>query len=124
MTVRDRATSGRACQGWGWREKMRVAPPFDSRTLCPSEATPMSTIVPRLRRSVKDRLLRHLRLCRSPGLKTRYLIILNLVNGRLPPQVAAVLALHRATVYRVAARFRDHGERGLYDRRHDNGPTK
>jgi transposase len=84
----------------------------------------MSCIVPRLRLSVKNRLLRHLRLCRDPGLKTRYLIIVNLLAGRCPQQTAAVLALHRATVYRVAARFRDHGELGLYDRRRDNGPAK
>jgi transposase len=84
----------------------------------------MVTIVPRLRRSVKDRLLRHLRLCRDPGLKTRYLVVVNLLAGRGPQQTAAVLALHRATVYRVAARFRDYGERGLYDRRQHNGPTK
>jgi transposase len=84
----------------------------------------MSCIVPRLRLSVKDRLLRHLRLCRDPGLKTRYLVIVNLLAGRCPQQTAAVLALHRATVYRVAARFRDHGEWGLYDRRQGNGPTK
>jgi transposase len=84
----------------------------------------MSAIVPRLRLSVKDRLHRHLRACRDPGLKSRYLIIVNLVAGRSPPQTAAVLALNRATVYRVAARFRDRGELGLYDRRQDNGPTK
>jgi putative transposase len=65
-----------------------------------------------------------LRLCRDPSLKTRYLIIVNLLAGRCPQQTAAVLALHRATVYRVAARFRDHGEFGLYGRRQDNGPTK
>ena len=51
----------------------------------------MSTIVPRLRRSVKDRLLRHLRLCRDPGLKTRYLVVVNLLAGRCPQQTAAVL---------------------------------
>ncbi len=84
----------------------------------------MSLIVPRLRLSVKETLLRHLRLCRDPGLKTRYLIIINLVAGRGPQQTAAVLALHRATVYRVAARFRDQGELGLFDCRANNGPTK
>lgn len=84
----------------------------------------MSGILPRLRVSVKDRLCRHLRQCREPGLKIRYLIILNLAAGRSPQQTAAVLVLHRATVYRVAARFRQHGELGLFDRRHSNGPTK
>jgi transposase len=84
----------------------------------------MSVIVPRLRQSVKDRLLRHLRTCHEPGLKTRYLIIVNLAAGRSPQKTADVLALHRATVYRTAARFRDQGERGLSDRRHENGPAK
>jgi transposase len=84
----------------------------------------MSVILPCLRLSVKDRLHRHLRACRDPGRKTRYLIIVNLVAGRSPQKIADVLALHRATVYRVAARFRAQGELGLFDRRHDNGPTK
>lgn len=84
----------------------------------------MSAIFSRLRLSVKERLYRHLRACRDPGLKTRYLIIVNLVAGRSPPKTADVLAVHRATVYRVAARFRDRGELGLYDRRQDNGSTK
>src|SRR4051794_28222982 len=84
----------------------------------------MSAILPPQRLSVKERLYRHLRLCRDAGLKIRYLIIVNLVAGRSPPKIASVLAVHRATIYRVAARFRDHGELGLYDRRHDNGPTK
>src|SRR5580704_13924463 len=84
----------------------------------------MCAILPRLRLSVKNRLCRHLRLCRDPGLKTRYLIIVNLLAGRSPQLTATVLALHLASVYRVAARFRDHGELGLYDRRQDNGPTK
>jgi len=84
----------------------------------------MSVIVPRLRLSVKERLYRHLRLCPDAGLKIRYLIIVNLVAGRSPQNTADVLAVHRATVYRVAKRFRDQGELGLYDHRHDNGPTK
>src|SRR5262249_37329549 len=66
----------------------------------------------------------HLRSCRDPGLKIRYLIIINLAVGRSPQRTADVLALHRATVYRVATRFRDQGEPGLFDRRRDNGPTK
>jgi transposase len=84
----------------------------------------MFVIVPHLRFSVKERLRRHLRLCRKPGLKIRYLIIVNLISGRSPRTTAAVLVLHRATVYRVAERFREQGEMGLFDRRHDNGPTQ
>jgi transposase len=84
----------------------------------------MNGIVPRLRLSVKERLYRHLRDCQDANLKTRYLIIVNLLAGRSPVRTAEVLDLHRATVYRVAARFREQGELGLYDRRADNGPTK
>src|SRR5260221_498729 len=100
-----------------------VNEPNDGR-LSPQEATPMSSIVPRVRLSVKERLYRHLRHCPNAGLKTPYLIIVTLLAGRSPPRTAAVLALHRGTVYRVAARFRAQGELGLYDRRADNGPTK
>jgi transposase len=84
----------------------------------------MSVIFPRPRLSVKERLYRHLRLCGEPGLKLRYLIIVNLIAGRSPPKIASVLMLHRATIYRVATRFREQGELGLFDRRQNNGPTK
>ncbi len=84
----------------------------------------MPEIVPPLRFAVKQRLLKNLRHCRNAGLKTRYLIIVNLSNGRSPQQTAAVLGVHRDTVYRVARRFRQCGEAGLLDRRHDNGPAK
>jgi transposase len=84
----------------------------------------MSTILPKLRFSVKERLLRWLRRCRSAGLKTRLLIILNLHHGRSPTQTAEVLHVHRTTVYRVAQRFREQGEVGLLDHREDNGPAK
>jgi putative transposase len=81
-------------------------------------------IVPKVRYAVKQRLLKHLRQCRSAGLKTRLLIIINLLAGRAPLAVAHVLSVHRDTVYRVAGRFRQHGEVGLLDRRSDNGPGK
>jgi transposase len=84
----------------------------------------MSAILPPLRYSIKERLCRHLRACRDAGLKTRYLIIINLFQRRSVQQTAAVLQVNRATIYRVAARFRAHGEPGLFDRRVHNGPTK
>jgi transposase len=84
----------------------------------------MSAIVPKVRYAVKQRLLRWLRSCRDAGLKTRLLIVLNLLNGRSPPQTADVLHVHRDTVYRVARRFREQGEVGLLDRREDNGTLK
>ena len=54
-------------------------------------------------------------------MRLRYLIIVNLMHGRSAGQTAAVIQVHRSTVYRVAARFRDWSEAGLVDRREDNG---
>jgi transposase len=84
----------------------------------------MSSILPRVRFSVKQRLLRHLRCCRHAGLRTRYLIIINLLNGRGAYETAEVLGIHNTTVYRVAKRFCLHQEAGLLDAREDNGEEK
>ena len=84
----------------------------------------MSCILPGVRCSVKERLLKHLRRCRVAAVRTRYLIIINLLNHRSAYQTAEVLGVHNTTVYRVAARFRAHGEWGLWDAREDNGDTK
>src|SRR5215469_16157208 len=84
----------------------------------------MSVIVPRVRWSVKQRLLRQLRRCRNAALRVRYLIIINLLNGRGAYATAQVLGVHNTTVYRVAKRFRDHGEWGLMDGREDCGTAK
>jgi putative transposase len=81
-------------------------------------------ILPNVRFAVKQRLLRHLRDCRTAGLKTRLMIVVSLLEGRHPLHTAGVLKVHRDTVYRVARRFREHGEVGLADRRTDNGPGK
>jgi transposase len=83
----------------------------------------MDGIIPELRFADKQRLIRRMRKCRDAGLKTRYLIIVNLFK-RTPTQTAAALHLARSTVYRVAARFRTFGEWGLLDRREDNGQLK
>lgn len=84
----------------------------------------MTDILPKIRFAVKERLLRHLRCCRDARLKTRLLIIVNLHGGRSPRDTAVALHVHRDTVYRVARRFREHGEVGLLDRREDNGTPK
>lgn len=84
----------------------------------------MEGIVPALRGSAKDRLCRQLRKCREAKLRTRYLIILNLLNGRSPTQTARVLQVSRSTVYNVAHRFSEWGEAGLIDRREENGDRK
>src|SRR5262245_968962 len=84
----------------------------------------MSVIVPKVRFSVKQRLLKQLRGCRDAGQRVRYLIIINLLQGRGAYQTADVLGVHNTTVYRVAKRFREHGEWGLLDGREDNGTGK
>lgn len=84
----------------------------------------MPSILPRVRFAVKDKLCNQLRRCRLATVRIRYLIVISLLNGRSAYQTAKVLHIHNTTVYRVARRFRDHGEWALYDAREDNGPTK
>ncbi|MGD9857438.1 MAG: helix-turn-helix domain-containing protein, partial [Planctomycetaceae bacterium] len=52
-------------------------------------------------------------------MRTRYLIIINLLHGRSPTPTAGVLHVSRATVYHVAERFREWGEAGLSARREE-----
>jgi hypothetical protein len=73
----------------------------------------MEGIVPELNWSAKLRLRRQARECGDADLKTRYLIIVNLVDGLSATETAKCLAVHRSTVYRVAQRFRECGEAGL-----------
>jgi transposase len=84
----------------------------------------MYSILPQLRWCVKEKLRRHLQQCRDGNVRVHYLILLNLDNGRSARQTAEVLGIHNTTVYRVADRFRQHGEWGLWDGRKDNGLTK
>lgn len=84
----------------------------------------MSSIVPAVRYSVKQKLLRNLRQCRDSRTELRYLIVVNLLNGRGAYPTTAVLGVHNTTVYQVAKRFRERGEWGLLDGREDNGTSK
>ena len=84
----------------------------------------MEGIVPVLRGRAKDRLYKRLRECRDMRLRTRYLIVINLVRGHSAAQTAQVLSVAVSTVYAVAQRFREHDEAGLVDRREDNGDRK
>jgi putative transposase len=84
----------------------------------------MNSILPAVRFSVKERLLRHLRRCRNASLRVRYLIIINLLNGRGAYETADVLGIHNTTVYRIAKRFARYQEAGLLDAREDNGQEK
>ena len=84
----------------------------------------MSGIVPELRRSDKEWLSKQLARCTAARQRTRYLIIVNLLNGRSAAETTCVLQVGRSTVYDVAKRFREHGEVGLVDRREENGARK
>jgi transposase len=84
----------------------------------------MIAILADVRFSVKEKLCLRLRRCRQAGVRIRYLIVINLLNGRSAYQTAEVLGVHNTTVYRVAHRFRAHGDWSLWDAREDNGQTK
>jgi transposase len=90
----------------------------------PKEGDPMEGIIPALRCSAKERLCRQLRECRDSKLRTRYLVVINLANGRSAEQTAAAVQVARSSVYRIARRFREAGEAGLVDRREENGQRK
>jgi transposase len=93
-------------------------------TIRKTKGIPMSTILLKVRFSVKQRLLKALRHCRQHEVRQRYLIIINLINGRSAQETATVLATHNTTVYRVLKRYRAYGEAGLADGRGDNGAEK
>jgi putative transposase len=84
----------------------------------------MTLILPKLHFFVKQRLLKNFRRCRDAATRTRYLIIIKLDAGRSAATIAEHLQIHRDTVYRVAARYRQRGEAGLLDGRAHNGPNK
>lgn len=84
----------------------------------------MDGIIPKLARPRKRKLERAARRCKDAGMRTRYLIILNLADGRSPSETAQVQKVSRTTVYRVAGRYCELGEAGLVDRREENGEEK
>jgi len=84
----------------------------------------MDGIIPQLRWIDKERLIERIQRCRDAGLRSRYLVIVNLAEGRAPTPTAKALSVSRTTVYRVAKRFRKQGEVGLLDHREDNGERK
>ena len=84
----------------------------------------MKQIVLKVRHSVKERICRMLRGCRCAGTRLRYLMIVNVINGRSTRQTAKVLHVHHTTVGRVVQRFRRYGVAGLQDGRADNGADK
>jgi hypothetical protein len=73
---------------------------------------PMDGIIGELSRRDNRKLNRIVRSCKDGGLKTRYLIVLNLAEGRSASDTARALNVSRSTVYRVAARFSERGREG------------
>ena len=84
----------------------------------------MDGILPKVSGAFKRRFAKRMRQCKDAGCARRYLILVNLLNGRSATEVAQVVGADRKTVYRVAQRFREDGEAGLLDRREDNGEEK
>ena len=84
----------------------------------------MALILPQPGFFVKQRLLKRFQKCRQAGVRVRYLIILNVWNGRGARAIEKVLNVHNTTVYRVVKRFQEHGEAALWDGREDNGREK
>ncbi len=84
----------------------------------------MQQIELKVRHCVKERLSTSLRQCRNAATRLRYLMIINVINGRSCRQTAEVLKMHHTTVGRVVQRFRCYGEAGLQDGRADNGEDK
>jgi transposase len=84
----------------------------------------MSSILPTLPRSVKEKMQQRFRKCSAAAVRVRYLIVFNLLRGQGAYATAALLQVHNTTVYRVAKRFRERGEVSLWDRREGNGEVK
>lgn len=84
----------------------------------------MDGIIPCLSAEEQEQLRQVWRACQDVGLKTRYLIILNLAEGHTPTQIQQLCKVAHSTVYRVAARFTESGVEGLLDRRQQNGRLK
>ena len=73
----------------------------------------MEGIVLDLSRRDKRRLLKTVRKCKDARLKTRYQIVLNVVEGRSVSDVAAALGVATSTVRRVVSFYVDACEAGL-----------
>jgi transposase len=84
----------------------------------------MALILPAPSFFVKQKFHRHFRACRQALVRVRYLIIINVWNGRSARAIEQVLKVHNTTVYRVVKRFRERGEASLWDGREDNGVEK
>ena len=72
----------------------------------------------------KDDLRERLKSILDAELRTRYLIVVHLLEGQTVTWIARSLKISRNTVYRTRQRYETEGEAGLYDRRSENGERK
>ena len=84
----------------------------------------MEGIVICLGRSGNARFRKKARKAEDPKLVKRYMVIVNLDEGRSVSDTARALCVAETTVRRVRRRFVEHGEAGLVDRREENGEAK
>jgi transposase len=84
----------------------------------------MALILPKPSFFVKEAFFKRFKNCRQAVVRVRYLIIINVWNGRGAREIEPFLKVHNTTVYRVVRRFREHGEASLWDGREDNGAEK
>jgi transposase len=84
----------------------------------------MTFILPRPGFFVKERFRKRFQKCRQALVRVRYLIIINVWNGRSAREIERVLKVHNTTIYRVVRKFRERGEATLWDGREDNGREK
>src|SRR6202041_1347928 len=89
-----------------------------------SRRIPMALILPKPSFFVKERFFKRFQNCRQALVRVRYLIIINVWNGRSAREIEPVLKVHNTTVYRVVKRFQERGEASLWDGREDNGVEK
>src|ERR1700709_332029 len=85
---------------------------------------PMEGIIRKCSRRDKRRIVKTMRRCRDGQLKTRYRIVLDLMDGHSVAQISRSLRVAETTVRRVRDRFLESGEPGLIDRREENGDRK
>ena len=72
----------------------------------------------------KQHLLERLKWIRLSEMRTRYLIVIHLLEGQTVTWIARSLKISRNTVYRTQRRYETDGEAGLFDRRSENGERK
>ena len=72
----------------------------------------------------KQQFRERLKWIRDAELRTRYLIVIHLLEGQTVTWISRTLKISRNTVYRTKHRYETEGESGLFDRRSENGERK